>query len=461
MQNKPALAKGTRDFGPSVMIRRKHIFQTIETVFKQYGFQPLETPAMEQLSTLSGKYGEEGDKLLFKILNSGNFLEGTDRDDLINGSVGQLAARFCEKGLRYDLTVPLARYVSMNRQTLNFPFKRYQMQPVWRADRPQKGRYREFWQCDADILGSESLLNEADLLLMASDVFSSLGLKVRVELNHRKLLESITQHFGIGSRFNAFVVLIDKLDKTDFASLHADFLALGITEIQIEALRQMLVSLPFNRNSLDQLAKMLPDSPESRTGCSELESLLKFLETAGCEIPVQLNFSLARGLDYYTGCIIEIKSEQVAMGSISGGGRYDNLTGIFGFPGVSGVGISFGVDRIYDVMDSLNLFDSLKPGTSDILLCHPDEEGMLYNYALARLIRREGFACEVYPSVKKMAKQFEYADKKGIPLVLVNGAEEAGTDTLSYKNLKTREQGRISRNELSKWLHQLPDGSGA
>ncbi len=452
---KPSLVKGTRDFGPAVMLKRKFIINTIETVFKKYGFMPFETPALEQLDTLTGKYGDEGDQLVFKILNSGDFAANCDEETWALKSSKKIAPKLTEKGLRYDLTVPLARYVAMNRNEITFPFKRYQMQPVWRADRPQRGRYREFWQCDIDCIGSDSLINEAELLTIADLIFSQLGLNVTLHLNHRKLIEAIATKFNIGDKFNAFVGLIDKLDKVEFKTLTPEFKELGLSDEQATALQKILLLLPFNEESIAIVKDNLNDLEQATVGCDTLSELAKYINVSKLNSPICLNLSLARGLDYYTGCIIEIKANSVNMGSISGGGRYDNLTGVFGLPGVSGIGISFGIDRIYDVMEELNLFSDLAQTDVKAILCHMDEQGRLYNYNLANQLRNEGLAIEVYPDIKKLPKQFEYAEKKGIALVIITGNDEIESGQLSYKNIKTKQQGKIDKNELSTFISAI------
>ncbi len=449
---KPSLVKGTRDFGPAVMQRRKHIFNTIETVFKKYGFMPLETPAMEQLETLTGKYGDEGDKLLFKILNSGDFAANADDEVWKLKASNKLVSQISEKGLRYDLTVPLARYVAMNRNEITFPFKRYQMQPVWRADRPQRGRYREFWQCDADIIGSDSLMNEADLLCISIEIFNTLGIEISILINNRKILKAIASKFNIEDKFNAFVIIIDKLDKAGFETLLPEFEALGLKLNQILELQNLLAVIPINENSINSIQEKLKGNEKSEKGCAELKEILNFIEHTGITNSINIDLSLARGLDYYTGCIIEIKANDIKMGSIAGGGRYDNLTGVFGLPGVSGVGISFGIDRIYDVMDELNLFSNIEQTEVKAMFCHLDENGRNYNYALANEIRKEGISVEVFPDIKKLPKQFDYAEKKGIPMVIITGDDEITSGQLSYKNLVTKEQGKVKRNELKSFL---------
>jgi histidyl-tRNA synthetase len=449
---KPSLVKGTRDFGPAVMQRRKHIFNTIETVFKKYGFMPLETPAMEQLETLTGKYGDEGDKLLFKILNSGDFAANANDEIWQSKASNKLTSHISEKGLRYDLTVPLARYVAMNRNEITFPFKRYQMQPVWRADRPQRGRYREFWQCDADIIGSDSLMNEADLLCIAAEVFEKLGVGISIHLNNRKILEAIASKFEIEAKFNQFVIIIDKLDKVGFETLIPEFEALGLSQSNCFELEGFLTKMPFSMNSIYLIQDKLNGIDKSEKGCLELSDIFNFIEHTGGSNFMKIDLSLARGLDYYTGTIIEIKANDIKMGSISGGGRYDNLTGVFGLPGVSGVGISFGIDRIYDVMEELNLFTNVAQTEVKAMLCHLDENGRNFNYALANELRKEGISIEVFPDIKKLPKQFEYAEKKGIPIVIITGDDEISSGKLSCKNLITKEQGKIGRNELGGFL---------
>lgn len=460
---KPSLVKGTRDFGPAVMQRRKHIFNTIETVFKKYGFMPLETPAMEQLETLTGKYGEEGDKLLFKILNSGDFAANVNDEIWHSKASNKIVSQISEKGLRYDLTVPLARYVSMNGNDIILPFKRYQMQPVWRADRPQRGRYREFWQCDADIIGSDSLMNEADLLCIAAEVFEKLGIGVTIHLNNRKVLVGIAILLGILDKFNEFVILIDKLDKVDFDAQKQEFIGLGLNSNSIEILKDLLVKKEFTSSSIIEIKGLFGNLPMDKSssfiglvkrGFDELESVQKFSELAELIGLIKLDLSLARGLDYYTGCIIEIKANNVKMGSISGGGRYDNLIKVPGKLGVSGVGISFGIDRIYDVMEELNLFANVAQTEVKAMFCHLDEKGRNYNYALANELRKEEIAVEVFPdSFKERSKKiFDYAEKKGIPILIITGDDEISSGQLSYKNLITKEQGKIGRNELGGFL---------
>jgi histidyl-tRNA synthetase len=456
MNKKPSLVKGTRDFGPTVMLRRKYILNSIESVFKKYGFLPLETPAMEQLETLTGKYGEEGDKLLFRILNSGDYA-GNVNEEVWNSKISQkISSLISEKGLRYDLTVPLARYVAMNRNEITFPFKRYQVQPVWRADRPQRGRYREFWQCDADIIGSDSLMNEADLLTIASEVFKVLGINVRIQLNNRKILEAIAQKFDIESKFQNFVILIDKLDKTDFETLLPEFTQLGLSESQTNELKLLLQKSKFTNDSILKIENQLANIPSASLGCAELKEVLSYCEASHILDSIYIDLSLARGLDYYTGCIIEIKAEDVKMGSISGGGRYDNLTGVFGLPGVSGIGISFGIDRIYDVMDELNLFDNLAQTDVQALFCHFDENGRAFNYKLGSELRTQGLSVEIYPDFKKLPKQFEYAEKKGIPYVFITGEEELLSGKISYKNLISKEQGKVEKDQLAVFLKSNP-----
>ncbi|MCB9251124.1 MAG: histidine--tRNA ligase [Flavobacteriales bacterium] len=453
MKNKTSLAKGTRDFGPKIMLRRKYILKTIETEFQSYGFLPIETPAIEQLDTLSGKYGEEGDKLLFKILNSGNYLKGVDPVDLYESNYKNLAHRICEKGLRYDLTVPLARFVAMNRQELVFPFKRYQMQPVWRADRPQKGRYREFWQCDADVIGSGSLLFEADFVNLIDQVFTKLGISYRLELNNRKILEAIANRYIPAEKFTEFVILLDKLDKVSFDTLVPEFREIGIMEKDLDDLKDFLIVEKLTSVVLEKLRKAFSYSEKGIEGCNELLTVLELFTLSRPNENVFLNLSLARGLDYYTGTIFEVKAKNVSIGSILGGGRYDNLTGVFGLPDVSGVGISFGIDRIYDVMDELNLFAEHSEQKTKALFCHFDEKGRKYNQKISSSIRSAGIFCEVYPDFKKLPKQFDYAESKGIEWVLISGEQELENGTISYKNLLTKEQGTTEPAKLIELIH--------
>lgn len=447
---KPALSKGTRDFGPVQMQKRRFLLNSIENIYQRYGFVQIETPAMEQLSTLTGKYGDEGDKLLFRILNSGDFLEGSTEEQR-SGSA-RLLPFIAEKGLRYDLTVPFARFVVMNRNELAFPFRRYQMQPVWRADRPQKGRYREFWQCDADVIGTDSLSAECDLLGIYRDVFAELNIGVKVMINHRRVLEGIAELAGIQQAFGTFTVLIDKLDKVGWDGIATDLMNLGLGERGLEQLKLQMQERPFNAETLNELKTLLSGSESAKQGISELEQLLRFKQASENDLPVTLNLSLARGLDYYTGCIFEVVPTEMKLGSISGGGRYANLTGVFGLSGMSGVGISFGIDRIYDVMEELGRWPESNAQSTRVLLCHFGETEMLHNLKLAHQLRESGIAVEVYPEVKKLAKQLEYANKKGIPFALITGEDEMRDQLYSLKDLVHGEQWKLSWKEIASKL---------
>ncbi len=443
---KPSLPKGTRDFGPEQMQKRRYLLSTIEKVYQLYGFVPIETPAMEQLSTLTGKYGEEGDKLLFRILNSGDFLKKAEQNDL--NSFDQLMPKIAEKGLRYDLTVPFARFVVMHRNELSFPFRRYQMQPVWRADRPQKGRYREFWQCDADIIGTESLLSEADLLAIYRDVFQSLGIGVKLMVNHRKVLEGIAGLAGLADHFQAFTVAIDKLDKIGWEGVSPELLGMGLMEHQLADLQEQMKERIFEESTLAHLKTLLKDSSVAQQGLHELEHLLAYKKAGNNDFEVVLNLSLARGLDYYTGCIFEAVPTEMKMGSISGGGRYANLTEVFGLPNMSGVGISFGIDRIYDVLEELERWPAESAEGSKMLLCHFDEKGLIHCLQLASELRAGGLAVEVYPEIKKLGKQLDYANKKGISYALICGEEEMESGIYSLKDLEKGSQVKLNKEDL-------------
>lgn len=442
-----AIPKGTRDFSPSEMNRRKYIFQVLEEVFRRYGYLPIETPAMELLSTLTGKYGEEGDRLIFKILNSGNFTEDLDSDALQKLSPPALAARICEKALRYDLTVPFARFVVQHRAELVFPFKRYQIQPVWRADRPQRGRYREFFQCDVDVIGTRSLLCEVELMQIIDDIFSRLGILVNIHVNNRKILTGIAEVLGQAERFTDITVAMDKLDKAGEDKVREEMLQKGIPETAAEHLMQILRTSGNPAEKINNLRSQLQSSATGMEGLAELESMLSYLDDLGLRAAVDFDLSLARGLNYYTGAIFEVKAKEVQMGSICGGGRYDDLTGIFGLPGVSGVGVSFGADRIYDVMNELKLFPSATEGTSRVLFANFGGEEERYSLKILDMMRRNGVSAEMYPDAVKMKKQFAYADDKKIPYVAVIGSEERQAHQLSLKNLNTGEQLTLSPEE--------------
>lgn len=447
---KPSIPKGTRDFTPAEMARRNYIFDTIRSVFKLYGFAPIETPAMETLQTLMGKYGEEGDKLLFKILNSGDFLRGVDRRLLDNpeGQMGKLTGQLCEKGLRYDLTVPFARFVVMHRNDLQMPFKRYQIQPVWRADRPQKGRYREFYQCDADIVGSDSLINEVELLTLIDEVFARLGISITIKLNNRKVLAGIAQLIGFPEKIVDITVAIDKLDKIGLEAVNAELLERGLTPEAVAALEPILKIDGTVGERLDRLAMLLAEVDEGRRGVDELREIVAGVEALGLRANLDLDVALARGLNYYTGAIIEVKANDVAIGSITGGGRYDNLTGVFGMPGLSGVGISFGADRIYDVLNQLNLYPAdLLTGAKVLFLNMGPAEAARSLQVMAQL-RCAGIAAELYPDSAKMKKQMTYADAKAIPFVAIIGESELNDGTVTLKNMKTGDQAPLTVDEV-------------
>jgi histidyl-tRNA synthetase len=453
--SKPSLARGTRDFGPDVMIKRSFILDSIKKTYQKYGFLPLETPSIENLSVLMGKYGDEGDQLLFKILNSGDFAKELDSTDLEKGSK-TIMPKISDKGLRYDLTVPFARYVVMNRHSLAMPFKRYQVQPVWRADRPQKGRYREFYQCDADVVGSQSLLCEAEIVMMLQDVFSDLGLKnYAVKINNRKVLTGIADTVGANGKESDLCVAIDKLDKIGKEEVEKELLERGFTEKNVEAL-QPLFNLP--NSSLEVfswLRAWLKGSETGLQGVEELSQIWTLVSAAGYGLDcLSFDPSLARGLSYYTGAIFEVKALDVSIGSISGGGRYDNLTGTFGMPGLSGVGISLGVDRIYDVMEELSLFPQiLEQAHTRVLLTNFDEKSMLHGLEILSRFRKAGIASELYPEHSKLKKQFEYADKKRIPFVLLVGDKEIEEKQYALKNMQTGTQNSFSIDQLITELH--------
>ena len=447
MAQKPSIPKGTRDFGPEEMIRRNYIFDTIKGVFRLYGFQPLETPAMENLSTLLGKYGDEGDKLLFKILNSGDFLGGVS-DEQLHGNPNALSTRLCEKGLRYDLTVPLARYVVQHQGEISFPFKRYQIQPVWRADRPQKGRYREFYQCDVDVIGSRSLLCEVDLVEIVAKVFQRLGIRVTLKVNNRKILYGIAETIGHADKMIDITVAIDKLEKIGLEAVNGELREKGIDERAIEALQPILSLEGANGAKLARLREVLAGSSVGLAGVDETETILSYVETLGTELDIELDLSLARGLNYYTGAIFEVKARDFAIGSICGGGRYDDLTGIFGMPNTSGVGISFGADRIYDVMTGLDLFPDDTKGTTRALMLNFGGEEERVSLRLAKNLREAGIACEVYPESAKMKKQMEYANRRAVPWVVIVGSDELASGRATVKNMATGEQQAVAFDEL-------------
>lgn len=446
---KPSIPKGTRDFSPAEMARRNYIFDTIRSVFKLYGFSPIETPAMENLSTLMGKYGEEGDKLLFKILNSGDFLRSVDRTLIDNpeGQWGKLTSQLCEKGLRYDLTVPFARFVVMHRNELQMPFKRYQIQPVWRADRPQKGRYREFYQCDADVVGSDSLINEVELIELIDEVFARLQIRIAIKLNNRKVLAGIAELIGEPDKIIDITVAIDKLDKIGLDAVKAELAERGLSAEAIAALEPLLQIDGTVEERLKKLGQLLANVEIGRKGVEELTEIIAGVKSLGLRAELDLDVSLARGLNYYTGAIIEVKALDVAIGSITGGGRYDNLTGVFGMPGLSGVGISFGADRIYDVLNQLDLYPAdLLSGAKLLFLNMGKAESAAAMKMLAKA-RQAGISAEIYPDSAKMKKQMSYADAKKIPFVAIIGESEMAEGKLTLKNMTSGEQSLVTIDE--------------
>lgn len=447
MAQKPSIPKGTRDFLPDVMMRRNYIFDTIKTVFKRFGFQPIETPSMENLSTLMGKYGEEGDKLLFRILNSGDFMSGVEQNGQPLDSL-KLSSKICEKGLRYDLTVPFARFVVQYRDQIAFPFKRYQMQPVWRADRPQKGRYREFYQCDVDIIGSDSLLNEAELVQIVDEVFNKLGINVVLKINNRKVLAGIAEYIGKPDALVDITVAIDKLDKIGIDAVNAELAEKGLDNEAIAKLQPILFMKGTAREKFAQLKSLMSGIEVGTKGIEELETLFNYLDVMGLRIEYELDLTLARGLNYYTGAIFEVKAKDVAMGSISGGGRYDNLTGIFGLPNVSGVGISFGADRIYDVLNELNLFPEKNAENTEVIFLNFGKNEELYCLPYLQQLRRQGINAEIYPDASKIQKQMKYADQRNIPVVLMAGENEVNDKTFTVKWMKEGRQETVKAENL-------------
>ena len=448
MAQKPNIPKGTRDFSPVEMAKRNYIFNTIREVYALYGFQQIETPAMETLQTLMGKYGEEGDKLLFKVLNSGDCLAKVSDEELAERNALHLASKMCEKGLRYDLTVPFARYVVMHRDELQLPFKRYQIQPVWRADRPQKGRYREFYQCDADVVGSDSLLNEVELMQIVDTVFSRFGIRVQIKINNRKILTGIAETIGAADKIVDITVAIDKLDKIGIDNVNAELREDGLTEAQIEKLQPIIALTGTNDEKLETIAQVLADSETGQKGVEETRFILDTLKTAGLHNEMQLDLTLARGLNYYTGAIFEVKALDVQIGSITGGGRYDNLTGIFGMPGLSGVGISFGADRIYDVLNALDGYPKDSINGTQLLFINFGEQETAYCLPLVAKARQAGIRTELYPDATKMKKQMNYANAKQIAFVAIAGENEMNEGKVTLKNMETGEQQTLSAEEL-------------
>ena len=450
MAQKPSIPKGTRDFSPLEMAKRNYIFDTIKQVYQLYGFQQIETPAQETLQTLMGKYGEEGDKLLFKVLNSGDFLSKVSDEELKDRNALHLAAKLCEKGLRYDLTVPFARYVVMHREELQLPFKRYQMQPVWRADRPQKGRYREFWQFDGDIVGSDSLLNEVELMQIVDTVFSRFGVRVQIKINNRKILTGIAEVIGAADKIVDITVAIDKLDKIGLDNVNEELRGDGLTEEQIAKLQPIISLEGTNDEKLDTIAQVLKDSEIGLKGVEESRFILNTLKSLGLKNEIQLDLTLARGLNYYTGAIFEVKALDVQIGSITGGGRYDNLTGIFGMPGISGVGISFGVDRIFDVLNALDSYPKDAVNGTQLLFINFGENETAYCLPFVAQARAAGIRTEIFPDSSKMKKQMSYANAKQIPYVALAGENEMSAQKLTLKNMLTGEQQLIDISEIIK-----------
>ena len=454
MANKPSIPKGTRDFSPLEMAKRNYIFNTIKEVYALYGFHQIETPAMESLQTLMGKYGEEGDKLLFKVLNSGDFLNKVSDEELQERNALHLAARLCEKGLRYDLTVPFARYVVMHRDELQLPFKRYQIQPVWRADRPQKGRYREFYQCDADVVGSDSLLNEVELMQIIDTVFTRFGVRVQIKINNRKILTGIAEVIGEAEKIVDITVAIDKLDKIGLDAVNAELAADGISQEAIDKLQPIISLSGTNDEKLDTIATVLASSEIGMKGVEETRFILNTLKTADLNNEMQLDLTLARGLNYYTGAIFEVKALDVQIGSITGGGRYDNLTGIFGMPGLSGVGISFGADRIFDVLNTLNLYPQEAVHGTQLLFINFGDRETAYCLPIANEMRKAGIRTEVYPDKSKMKKQMSYANAMQIPFVALAGDNEIQQGKITLKNMISGDQELLTPTEMiTKILH--------
>lgn len=447
MAQKPSIPKGTRDFGPEEMIKRTYIFDTIKSVFRTCDFMPLETPAMENLSTLLGKYGDEGDKLLFKILNSGDYLNGITSEQLEAGS-NALSTKICEKGLRYDLTVPFARYVVQHQSEISFPFKRYQIQPVWRADRPQKGRYREFYQCDVDVIGSRSLINEVELIDIVQKVFAKLGIAVVLKMNNRKILYGIAETIGHADKMMDITIAIDKLEKIGLEAVNEELRDKGISEEAVQALQPILSLSGSNSEKLSKLREAIGASETGLKGIEEMETIFGYTDALNIPLEIELDLSLARGLNYYTGAIFEVKAKDFAIGSICGGGRYDDLTGIFGMPNMSGVGISFGADRIYDVMTGLNLFPAETKGTTRVLLLNFGKKEELAALKVMQQLRQADIACEIYPESAKMKKQMEYANRRGVPYVVIIGSDELAEGAATLKNMTTGEQTKVAQTEL-------------
>ena len=455
---KPSIPKGTRDFGQEEMAARNYIFDTIRSVYRTYGYVQIETPAMENLSTLLGKYGDEGDKLLFRILNSGDAFSGVDFEECRNedGSLNsnKVSMKVCEKGLRYDLTVPFARYVVQHQNEIAFPFRRFQIQPVWRADRPQKGRYREFYQCDADVIGSKSQLNELELVQIVDRVFTKFGINVAIKINNRKVLTGLAEIAGFPDKVTDITVAIDKLDKIGLEAVEAEMKERGLTDQAVAVIEPVLLLEGTTAEKIETMRGLMQGKSASGIvsetgllGLDELDELFGFIEAAGVGQKVEMDLSLARGLNYYTGAIFEVKALDYAIGSICGGGRYDNLTGIFGLPGMSGVGISFGADRIYDVLKGLDKFPKDIAGSATVLFANMDADALSYIIPVVKSLREAGVACEIYPDKSKLKKQFDYADRKGIPFVSINGGDEAASGIVNLKNLSSGEQKTFAKDD--------------
>lgn len=455
MANKPGIPKGTRDFSPIEMAKRNYIFNTIRETFHLYGFEQIETPSMEMLSTLMGKYGDEGDKLLFKIQNSGDYFSGLTDEELLSRNAAKLANKFCEKGLRYDLTVPFARYVVMHRDEITFPFKRYQIQPVWRADRPQKGRYREFYQCDADIVGSDSLLNEIELIHLVDDVFKRFNINICIKINNRKILSGIAEYVGESDKIIDITVAIDKLDKIGLENVNKELIEKGISQDAVNKLQPIILLEGNNKDKLVKLKEILAESEIGLKGIEECEYILNALDLEKMNSKVELDLTLARGLNYYTGSIFEVKALDVQIGSITGGGRYDNLTGVFGLKGISGVGISFGADRIFDVLNQLNLYPKETINGSKVLFTNLGEKEMMYSLPILSTLRKAGINAEIYPDNSKLKKQMNYANNKNIPFVVIIGETEMNENKIMFKNMQTGEQELISLDDIEIIIQKL------
>jgi histidyl-tRNA synthetase len=452
MSSKPSIPKGTRDFSSEEMLKRDYIFETIKYVFRLYGYQPIETPAMENLSTLLGKYGEEGDKLLFRILNSGDFLSAVSDQDLLKREPGKFSSKICEKGLRYDLTVPFARYVVQHREEIVFPFKRYQIQPVWRADRPQKGRYREFFQCDVDVIGSDSLLNEYELIKIVDDIFSRLKISTIIKINNRKVLSGIAGFIGEAEKITDITIAIDKLEKIGIESVNEELRSKGLSSEAISNLQPVLQLNGNTNTKLAKLEKILAKSETGMKGISELRTLFAYIENGSVSSDVRLDLTLARGLNYYTGAIIEVKSKEVNIGSICGGGRYDNLAGVFGMEGVSGVGISFGADRIYDVLFQLDLLNEIRASSTEVMIVNFGDKETQYSLKILDLLHSLDVRTELFPDGAKLKKQISYADAKQIPFLIMAGEDEIKSKSISIKIMSSGEQKKIALKDLDSFV---------